>query len=278
MIRTPPTIISKRPVFCRQLIGECLTTHNDLNAEDIKFALQFNCDIFSDQQLAIVIVHLCKTTDIGKFSLSYNYDVDIAILSRDFTRWVGLLQVGHMTAFPEFYDQKSVFTPIEQASIQRTHSREYNAAFQLVKTADKMVPPYSQYLIKPCPVYNGDSSKVISSSFHDGVVKLDGKTKVSIYTTCREGVCIAEKTHADINFAALSSGDTDLLRVPFRGENETIIVKCFKILNLTRIVSSSPAINPTTKKPFEASVLRMIRNRLAKEIKLYKYFLAKAGQ
>ena len=49
MIRTPPTIISKRPVFCRQLIGECLTTHNDLNAEDIKFALQFNCDIFSDQ-------------------------------------------------------------------------------------------------------------------------------------------------------------------------------------------------------------------------------------
>ena len=278
MIRTPARIINKRPVFCRQLIGECLTTHNDLNAEDIKFALRFNCDIFSDQQLAIIIVHLCKTTDIGKFSLSYNYDVDIAIISRDFTRWVRLLQVDHMTAFPEFYDQKQIFTPIEQASIQRTHAREYNAAFQLVKKADKMIPPYSQYLIKQCPVYQDGSSKVISSSFHDGVVKPDGKTKVSIYTSCREGVCIAEKTHSDINFAALSSGDTDTLMVPFEGEHETTRVECFKILDLTQIVSVDPAINPTTGIPFNASVLQMIRNRLAKEIKLYKYFVSKVGK
>ena len=278
MIKMPSRIISKRPVFCRQLIGECLTTHNDLNAEDIKFALQFNCNIFSDQQLAIIIVHLCKTTDIGKFSLSYNYDVDTVIRGRNFTRWVRLLQVDHMTAFPEFYDQKHVFTPTEQASIQRTHSREYNAAFQLVKKADKIVPPYSQYLIKPCPVYQDNSSKVMSSSFHDGVVKLDGKTKVSIYTSCREGVCIAEKTHSDINFAALSSGDTDTLMVPFKGGNEITRVECFKVLDLTRIVSVSPAINPATGIPFSSSILQMIRNRLAKEIKLYKYFISKVGQ
>nr|QBK90849.1 MAG: uncharacterized protein LCPAC201_01500 [Pithovirus LCPAC201] len=278
MIKSPATIISKRPVFCRELIGECLTTHDALNSDDIKFALQLNCDLLSDQQLAIIIVHLCKTTDIGKFSLLYNYNIDMAIKSRDLSWLMRLLQVDDQMAFPELYRQKSVFTIKEQDAIYRTHTREYNAAFQLVKTGDKITPPYSQYLIKSCPVYQKDTSKVLSSSFHDGVVKSDGRTKVSLYQTCLEGVCIAEKTPSNINFTSLSTDDTDMIMVPSRESNGLAKVQCFNIIDLTKAVSTDPAVNPTTGKPFDLAVLQMIRNRLAKEIKLYRYFLANVNK
>ncbi len=278
MLKSSPTIISRRPVFCKELIGECLTTHNDLNPEDIKFALQLNCNNFSDQQLAIIIVHLCKITDIGKFSLLYNYNIDKAIKSRDLSWLMRLLQVDHQMAFPEFYQQRLGFTVKEQTAIHRAHTREYNAAFQLVKTGDKITPPYSQYLIKPCPVYQKDSSKVLSSSFHDGVVKGDGRTKVSMYQTCLEGVCIAEKTHSNINFTSLSSDNSDMVMLPIKESSGMIKVQCFNLIDLTKAVSIDPAINPTTSLKFDPVVLRMIRKRLAKEIKMYRYFLSERNK
>ena len=72
-------VVSKRQIFCRQLLGECLTTHKDLKPVDVNFALEADCSGLSDEQLAVLTVHLCKTTDIGKFSLTYNFDVDVAM-------------------------------------------------------------------------------------------------------------------------------------------------------------------------------------------------------
>jgi hypothetical protein len=268
-------VIDKRHVFCFELIGECLTSHPDLNEEDINFALQVDCTSLSDEKLAILTVHLCKKTDTGRFSLSYNYDVDMTIIRRDKERWPLLLDVTHQQAFPEYYQQIEIFTPKEREAIEKTHCREYNAAFRMIKKINELNPPYSQYLIEPCPYYKEDNSEIKPSPFHNGIIQTNKIQETTIYQNCLNGVCIAER-EGEINFT--SHTPNDMIIIPSGASQNFTRVQCFELITLVRIISIDPAINPSTGQPFDPRILAMIRNRLAKEIKLYKYFLAKLAQ
>lgn len=301
------SVVSHHQAFCMQLIGECLVTHCELTPADIIWALEYDFTTLSNEQLATIVVHICKTTDIGKFSLCFNFTIDVTLIKRDKTQWASLLNIDHKDAFPEFYNQLSEFTVGERKTLESTHTLEYNAAYQLVTSMHKVDFPLRQYLIRKCPtikdkvkikildgndVNTTELSKAVemmSSPFSQGGVTVDGKKNVTIYKQCYDKVCLMEK----ININLRAELEDDILIVPdvkyiSAGESEfrMTFVHCMKVLTLVKSLSLdkitvidelagrkyTTAINPGSGKPFNIAIYEMLRKRMATEIKLYSYF------
>jgi hypothetical protein len=289
-----------------QLIGECLVSHCELTPTDIIWALEYNFSTLSAEQLATVVVHLCKSTDIGKFSLCYNFTVDSALIHRKSDQWAFLLNIDHPDAFPEFYKQLDQFSAEQRKILQSTHLLEYNAAYQLITSIDKVEFPLRQYLIRKCPTVKAieiDSTdidtpelskavEVMSSPFSEGGVTVDGKKNVTMFKQCYDKVCMME--NIDIHLRAEPSDD--IIQVPDvdyisagDGVYRFAVVYCMKILTLiealtlrqveisqnnTRYIT---AINPGTNRPFDLTIYNMLRRRMDTEIKLYTYFAQKCA-
>lgn len=298
--------VSHRQSFSMQLIGECLVTHCELSPADIIWGLIYDFSKLTNEQLAIIVVHLCKTNDIGKFSLCFNFTVDHALINRNRDIWASLLNINHENAFPEYYEQKDKFTKNEQNTLEHTHTLEYNSAYQLIASINKVEFPLKQYLIHKCPVIKDNlklkivdgnnfntsglskSVEVMSSPFGDGGITIDGKKNVTMYKNCYDNVCLMQ--NIDINLRAESQNDT--LMVPDvkyintgEGSSRMTIVNCMKVITLVRALTIDrvsfsngndeyiTAINPGTNEPFDVDVYKMLTKRMSTEIKLYTYFV-----
>ncbi len=304
-----PKIISQRAMFSRQLIGECLSSHQKLEEADTFFALSYDYRKLSDEQLALITVHLCKDTDIGKFSLCFNHTVDLALLNRDIGRWDALLNVEHEAAFPELYDQLDVFSENERKTISDRHLLEYNAALKLIKSTDEVEFPLRQYLIRPCSVVKetrkikmvrasladitelSKSAKTVASSFSDSSVLAEGRHKVTVYQHCYNDICLRMK----VDISLLSDEVSDVIKVPGldtistgKGDFTFTTIQCMKVMTLVRALALPSievigvktgrrlitVINPASGKPFEPHIYDMLSKRLAAQIKIYRYYLA----
>lgn len=286
-------VISHQQSLRAQLIGECLSTHRQLKPEDIIWALDYNFTVISAEQFAIVVVHLCKSTDIGRFSMCYNHTVDISIISRNKRNWAGLLSIDHKDAFPEYYDQTRNFNEHERNIVLDRHTTEYNVAYQLISSMEEVDFPLRQYLIHRCPsskCKDGCPSEweIVSSSFSNGGVTSDAIHSDTMYKQCYDKVCIMKKestvTHPvddvimipDINYMEIN--DTRY-RMAFGYCLSIITLLQQLVLHNVSVLDKSvgrsyeTAINPVTGEPFDIAVYEMLKKRLSVEIKLYQYYV-----
>jgi hypothetical protein len=279
-----------KQAFNAQLIGECLSSH-ELSPTDIKWALERDLMMLSDEQLAIISVHLCKDTDIGKFSLCFNFSVDQAIINRDSHTWNQLLHIESKNAFPEFYFEIDKFTKNEQKTIQELYTTEYNAVYKLVKSMNSTQFPLKQYLIRKCPFIKLGSAEISSSPFSTGGVTAHGRKNVTMYQQCYDEVCMLQKT--DIQFLNKENGN--VIMVPDIESFETTAgtismntMTCVSLIRLldflvrtrTEVVDTNgnkmiSAYNPATKQFFQPQIYNMLQRRLSIPIKLYEYFINK---
>lgn len=276
-------------IFNHQLIGECLTSHEALSPDDIKWALEGGFKSLSDEQISVIVVHMCKDMDIGKFSLCFNVSVDRVILNRDRDTWKSLLRVKSEKAFPEFYAQLGVFTENEKKTIQDMYTTEYNAVYHLVKLKNVAHFPLKRYLIRKCPSFDPESAEIVSTPFRKGGIMVHGRDNVTMYQQCYDEVCLNTKT--DINF--LNPDNEKVIMVPDMETFETTagkismnVTTCINLLVLVEALIRTKlemtgedgktyhtALNPSTQRPFQPSVFAMLQRRLGTPIKLYRHYL-----
>jgi len=298
--------VRKQRALYMQLLGECLVSHCELRADDIIWAINYDQDnnydlmSLSNERLAILTVHLCKSTDIGKYSLCFNFSVDRAIIRRDYRQFNSLLHIDFDDIFPELHNQKESFNDEEIKTLNEVYTLEYNAAYHLVVEMNELDLPLRQYLIHKCPVIeskeklslenttqpSSNTVKSRSSPFSKGGVTIDGRRNVTTYKICYDKVCLMEEVNIN-----MTTDLDDTVQVPdvliTGGETQlrTTVVHCMKAFDLVQALVTQQviikinnkkylsAINPATQEPFDPEIYAMLKRRMTTEMKLYTYFI-----
>ena len=265
------TIISTKHIFCQHIFYECFSTHKDLFSEDIKYASTIGCNVeLSDKNLSIVLLHICKTTNTGRFSLIYNFNLDKAIINRDSQRIFELIKLPSENikkTWPEVYDNESLLS-IEKDTIINIYNKELNAVINVVSRGKAISPPYNIKFMTSCESLTESNGEIMKKYEND----------TTLYGICYRGVCIQESTDNSVQFNTDEPEKLiETLMVPEKSESMEInihIVRCYDFLHLIHGLSMNPPVDPITTNSFSQITEKMLLTRYEKEIKMYKKFLS----
>lgn len=256
-----------RETFCRSIVKECLSTHRDLNEEDVEYASSLGCRFGpDDDDLAMFALHSCKSTNTGRFSLTYNFELDRAIVGRNDQRVIDLASVKADVAWPEVFDNSDL-SDAERETIMRVHDKELNAVKNVIEQGKTMSPPYTvQFMTKCEPTID----KVIDK--RNGI-----DTKTTLYGMCYKGVCIEESRHGEVLFDLEQPEKlTETVMVPEKAASAEIgihLVRCYDFIHLLHGLSLDPPVDPTTGQKFSDITEKTLLSRYGKEIKMYQKFI-----
>lgn len=259
--------VPARETFCRSIVRECLSSHRDLEEEDLEYASSLGCRFKPDDDaLAMFMLHSCKSTNTGRFSLTYNFELDRAIVERNGQRVIDLASIDVDTAWPEVFDNPYL-SEAERETIIRVHDKELNAVKNVVEQGKTMSPPYTvQFMTKCEPTVDRITDK------KGGV-----DTETTVYGTCYKGVCIEESRHGGVLFDLEQPEKLqETVMVPEKAASVEIgihLVRCYDFIHLIHGLSLVPPVDPTTGQKFSDATEKMLLQRYNKEIKMYQKFL-----
>ncbi len=144
--------ISQKDILITELIKGCLN-ERDLTPTQLDYVVSLAEKISWNQdqppspttikidnwvmRLAFVLTHMSKRTTTGKFSLSYNFDLDACIKksngARIRTLWVS---TGPEHVYPELYENPKL-SDIEKAKIKEIYINEYTAMLNTIINLEK---------------------------------------------------------------------------------------------------------------------------------------------
>jgi hypothetical protein len=128
--------ISSRLISCKRILTEVLKTHNDLKDDDIAFVSDYVCNLnINDEKITEFILHSLKTTNTGRFSLSFNFYLDNAIIKRDRKAINKLIRGDKM--YVELRNEN--LTKIEKQTIENMIIRERNALKQVLERSPVLI-------------------------------------------------------------------------------------------------------------------------------------------
>ena len=270
--KTKNTVIGipRSKLVKRSILDAVLKTHGNLSEDDRNFAINEIIDAkLDDQDLAKFIHQIYKLSNTGRFSLTYNLDLDSHIKAKIPIRIKELIQVsGDEKAWPELYDN-NYLTEIDINVIEKMSNREYYAILNTIQTASSSKDFEN---IIPCVTTQDDAI----------YLEKDGIYHTSIYSKCYNNVCLSESQQT----GKIISLTSDIPQIAYVAEgsdtdtNTDIGVYCFKIIDLIEQLSRGDYTNPNTGKIFSNRVLNQLLSKYDKEIKMYKKYLTileKAG-
>lgn len=139
-------IINFEDTFINQIIIECLSSHNNLTSEDIKFVANMNCNLFKNNKiLSKFCLHSCQETFVGQFSLIFNRQLDEIIKGQDITQFVKLLQLSSKEYWPELYDN-ILITNQEKNELESVYKHELTAILNMIEYKFSIKIPYQEKL------------------------------------------------------------------------------------------------------------------------------------
>lgn len=263
--------IPRENIICSRLFREVLGTHSDLTEEDVNNASELICisrsnmvtDVNLQRQLATILLHMNKRTNTGRFSLSFNRELDETIKNKDSAKLCKLTTVDVKNLWPEFYENDSL-TEGERKSIFRLYNREALAILNVIENIISMddIEIYgalNNFLISP--------KALIESSIRVNNRVLD----TTLYQECYEGVCVFEDRKDLDEIVSRSSDipDTHFVVDPTTNGDR---VFCFLFMDLIRVIHDDPCINPFTGNNFSEKATKLLRDRFMKEIKMYHVY------
>lgn len=238
-------------LIARSMLISALKTHPSLTVEDIRyFVNDFSIKKLKNKQLADLILRIYKLTNVGRFSLTFNQDLDSHIKSRDSDRIEILIKVaGNECAWPEVYDNL-LLTPEEKQSIEKMALREYFSILNTLETAD---PADDLDNIIPCTVSV------------DNIIGIGENTNV--YSQCYDHVCISEAQQS----GKIISFKSEIPQVAFVADQTERY--CFPLLDLIKQLAENNYVNAQTNKKFSDITLTQLLLKYEKEIKMYRHYI-----
>jgi len=238
------------------ILDAALKTHKDLSDDDREFARSeiLKLDL-RDQELAKFILQIYKLTNTGRFSLTYNLDLDNHIQARISERIKTLVKVsGDEKAWPELYNNPYLVSE-EKESIETMSNREYYAILNTLENA-RTASDFETVI--PCKISKSDTLSLDKN----------GIKYTSIYSKCYDNVCISESGQSG-KIVAVKGGDIPQIAYIADGNGKNNRY-CFKMIDLVEQLAKGDYINPRTGLMFSEIALSQMLIKYEKEIKMYK--------
>lgn len=267
MDKNPPTksivvAIPRSKLIQKNMVETSLKTHNNLTPEDRKYATEIINKIdLTNIELAKFILQIYKLTNIGRFSLTYNMDLDTHIKAKVPGRIRLLVKTaGKKTAWPELYDN-NYLTSEEIEVIATMANREYYAILNTIENSNSCGG-------------NGDLDSIISCRVtKDNILSLtlsEGINHVSIYSKCYDSVCISESGQTGKIISLGKGGDIPQIAYVADGPSDRF---CFLTIDLIKQLAKGDYINPKSGVLFSTTLLDQLLHKYEKEIKMYKKYI-----
>ncbi len=241
------------------VLNATLKTHENLTPEDRAFAisqiLPLNLD---NQQLASFILQIYKLSNTGRFSLTFNMDLDGHIKARVNQRLPILISTaGTEKAWPELYDN-SYLNPTERETISQMSNREYYAILNAIETAS-CVKDFENII--PCQAERTEELTVNDKGIYYN----------SLYSKCYDTVCLyeAEQKGKIVNL------DGQIPQVAYVADKTSTDYGkyCFPLMELIKQLAECNYINPQSSRRFSERTLSQLLAKYKKEVAMYRKHL-----
>ncbi len=233
-------VIYQKDLFIKKLLFECLMTHN-LTKDNIIYGIEIIYNIIKyddDQRLSLLIIHLYKRMNSGKFSLYYNLHIDKAIISLNKQQLIKLIKFKKEEFWPEVYSNLSL-TSNERQILINQHKKEHIILLNVINQSDLSV------------------TNILTGS---------------LFEKCYQQLLIEERV-LNNNLKITDNIDqfNDIILIP-ECIDDINIITCFNLIELIEGLTRNPPINIKTKELFSKKIGLKLGNKYKKEIKMVKYF------
>jgi len=207
----------------------------------------------SDVELARFCLQIYKLTNTGRFSFTYNEDLDYHIKHRVPNRIEKLVRGARSReAWPELYNN-SLLTPKQIIIIEDMSNIEYQTILKGINS--------NKMLVRSCVDQGGEETISIDNDVYYN----------NIYTKCYDQICVAK---AKQRGKIVSLANPDIPKVAYIFDPSSSITKeCFDLMTLISRFAGGNYLNPTTHQQFSAITISNIISKYDKEIKMYKKHL-----
>lgn len=236
------------------VLTSILKSHDKLNVNDIQYAISIISNMnLSDVELSRFCLQAYKLTNTGRFSLTYNEDLDYHIKNRVPSRIQKLVKGARSReAWPELYNNP-LLTRKQVIIIDDMNNIEYQTVLKGINT--------NKMLVRSC--VDQDTKETISVS--------DDVYYNNIYTKCYDQICVAE---AKQRGKIVSLSNPNIPKVAYISDPSSNMTKeCFDLMTLISRFANNNYLNPTSNQQFSATTIGNILSKYDKEIKMYKKHL-----
>jgi len=260
------TAIPRCDLVKAAVLDSSLKTHHKLNISDRNFLINVVLDMkLNDKKLSQFINQIYKLSNTGRFSLTYNLDLDLSIENRNGDRIRGLVTVsGTEKAWPELYSNDNLKSD-EIETITNMSNKEYYAILNTIQTAGS-VKDFKKIL--PC-LDSSDNNSINNS------IDINGYHN-SVYSKCYNKICLYEKQQR----GKIISFNNKIPSVAYVADNPEGFDKygnikgyCLNMMKLIKRLAEENYINPKTGNLFSSTALRQLLSKYNKEIKMYQKHL-----
>lgn len=222
-------------MFKREIIKEVLTSHPELNSKDVTYitALILSKN-FSDENLARYLVHMYKLCNTGRYSLTYNLNLDTHIKARDSKTLSLLLTLPKKELLPELYDNK-LLLPFEFIAIEKMYNKEYYALLNTLEMSNNS----NNYFL-------------------------------TIYNRCYQDICTYEYLEESIIRGTCKIPQKLYIADSSSGEDKAYT---FIHMEIIERLARKDYRNPKTKLRFSDRALAQLFKKYGKEVKMYIRYL-----
>jgi len=240
------------------VLNSALKTHENLTSEDRAFVIsQILLLDLDNQQLTKFIHQIYKLSNTGRFSLTFNMDLDAHVKARVADRIHILVSTaGTDKAWPELYDNQYL-TQVEQDTISQMNTREYYAILNSIQTASCSKDFEN---IIPCRAEQVEQFSINTESIYYN----------SLYSKCFGNVCLyeAEQKGKIINL------DGQIPQVAYVADKSSTQLKyCFQVMELIEQLARGDYVNSQSNRRFSNRTISQLLTKYKKEISMYRKHL-----
>lgn len=297
--RTRVVEVASKDSLVRRAFRTIFEQRANFRPEDIDFGVEVISRMTPPmhiEQLSLIMLYSNRLTQTGRFAISFNYDLDMAIVQRDVGD-VTKLCSGGRNMFVELYDNQQL-TREEFLGVATRTEKEYKAMYSAIMDSEKtgediIVNPQSCEITMLqfdgiSDTYPGTSTVDDldpSNITKDNLMRLSedlsnrsahSKKKVGTYAKCFKDICVWELDEQQIpnkNDNVVLNDSQMQMKIPIVESREGSMTKelfCFDYLELIFALSISPIVNPKTMKPFSSKLEGLLRFQYIIPIKLYQ--------
>jgi hypothetical protein len=241
----------------KSMLMTALQSHENLTKDDINYIIDivvfgYNRDELPDKLFSHFILHLHNLTYTGKFSLTFNKNLDKAILKRNM-EWIKLVleKYSKNIYLPEVYSNQNL-SDKEKKGIVKISRKEYLAILRTLQKAN--IGNIGNLL--PKIVCESLSEEQLS-------VDQDGIYYNSLYSQCYNNICLYESKQ----IGKITDPNGDNIRNIYISDGNNDGKKCYDLMKIIRKVITSPSGPDLSDR-----MISQIKDNYSKEIKMFNYF------
>lgn len=260
--------ITQDEMSCFYMAKFSLLTNSDLSEDDIAFASNYICSLYSyniisDEQLILIFTYVNQST-ICKFALIFNSQLTNAIKNRD-THSLRKLVSGPKEMFIEVYDNPYLSRD-DKVFTLRLLARERYTVEMLFQQLKSRIEYCRTVDLRPSCISQ------VETDFTHKILNLS-----SLYAEFYDKVCFeyGELLNDDVIRTQMTKHEKypDSIYTVDKPVNSHVPqVFCFSLFELFDSVLSDNPINPKTGELFSQYTITLINNRFNKELNMYRRY------